>query len=56
MAERGEFVVDADRHLALVDHGHLTLRVAETYPLDAVAAAHQRLAAGGLRGRLVLIP
>ncbi|MFX0573232.1 NADP-dependent oxidoreductase [Nocardia nepalensis] len=45
-----------DELVALVDKGRLTLRVAETYPLDAVAAAHQRLAAGGLRGRLVLIP
>ncbi|WP_063039836.1 NADP-dependent oxidoreductase [Nocardia pseudovaccinii] len=45
-----------DELVALVDKGHLTLRVAETYSLDAVAAAHQRLAAGGLRGRLVLVP
>ncbi|WP_433523995.1 NADP-dependent oxidoreductase [Nocardia pseudovaccinii] len=45
-----------DELVALVDKGHLTLRVAETYPLDAVAAAHRRIAAGGLRGRLVLVP
>ncbi|MFE9327250.1 NADP-dependent oxidoreductase [Nocardia sp. NPDC052278] len=45
-----------DELVALVDKGHLTLRVAETYPLNAVAAAHQRLSAGGLRGRLVLVP
>jgi len=36
--------------------GKLTLRVAETYPLADAAKAHQRLAAGGIRGRLVLIP
>jgi NADPH:quinone reductase-like Zn-dependent oxidoreductase len=34
----------------------LTLRVAETYPLDAVAKAHARLEGGGVRGRLVLVP
>lgn len=36
--------------------GKLTLRVAETYPLADAAKAQQRLAAGGVRGRLVLIP
>jgi NADPH:quinone reductase-like Zn-dependent oxidoreductase len=36
--------------------GRLTPRVAETFPLDKVAVAHRRLAEGGLRGRLVLIP
>ena len=41
---------------ALVDAGRLTLRVAGTYPLADVAAAQERLAAGGLRGRLVLEP
>ncbi|MFD0480648.1 zinc-binding dehydrogenase [Nonomuraea thailandensis] len=41
---------------ALVEAGSLTLRVAESMPLDQVAAAHQRLAKGGLRGRLVLTP
>ncbi|MFC8678997.1 NADP-dependent oxidoreductase [Streptomyces griseorubiginosus] len=40
----------------LVDEGVLTLRVAETYPLDAVAEAHARLEKGGVRGRLVLVP
>ncbi|MGW0805318.1 NADP-dependent oxidoreductase [Nonomuraea sp. NPDC002799] len=42
--------------VALAEAGSLTLRVAETRPLDQVAAAHRRLAEGGLRGRLVLIP
>ncbi|MFE7857166.1 NADP-dependent oxidoreductase [Streptomyces sp. NPDC057403] len=41
---------------ALVDQGVLTLRVAETYPLDDAAKAHARLAEGGFRGRLVLVP
>ena len=40
----------------LVDEGVLALRVAETYPLDAVAEAHARLEKGGVRGRLVLVP
>ena len=41
---------------SLVDSGRLTLRVAGTYPLADAAAAHKRLAEGGLRGRLVLVP
>ncbi|HLK76529.1 MAG TPA: NADP-dependent oxidoreductase [Streptosporangiaceae bacterium] len=36
--------------------GKLTLRVADTYPLAEAAKAHQRLQAGGVRGRLVLVP
>ncbi|MEW2166700.1 NADP-dependent oxidoreductase [Streptomyces sp. NPDC007084] len=42
--------------VALVDRGALTTRVARTYPLDEAAKAHARLAEGGLRGRLVLVP
>ncbi|ACZ91957.1 NADP-dependent oxidoreductase [Streptosporangium roseum] len=40
----------------LADEGRLTLRVAGALPLAEAAAAHERLAAGGLRGRLVLLP
>lgn len=40
----------------LVEAGKLTLRVAGTLPLDEAAKAHQQLADGGLRGRLVLVP
>ncbi|NMN97927.1 NADP-dependent oxidoreductase [Antrihabitans stalactiti] len=50
---------DADQsaHLVrLVDEGKLTVRVAETFPLDEVQNAHKRLADGGIRGRLVLLP
>jgi NADPH2:quinone reductase len=36
--------------------GKLTLRVADTYPLADAARAHERLQAGGVRGRLVLVP
>ncbi|MFF4549752.1 NADP-dependent oxidoreductase [Streptomyces sp. NPDC001406] len=41
---------------ALVDEGVLTLRVAETYPLEEASKAHARLGEGGVRGRLVLVP
>lgn len=40
--------------VSLVDDGALTLRVADTLPLAEVVKAHERLAEGGLRGRLVL--
>ncbi|MEW9549972.1 zinc-binding dehydrogenase [Nonomuraea sp. NPDC050783] len=40
----------------LVEAGRLTPRVAGTYPLEKAADAHARLAAGGVRGRLVLLP
>jgi NADPH:quinone reductase-like Zn-dependent oxidoreductase len=36
--------------------GRLRLRVADTYPLVDAGAAQERLAAGGVRGRLVLLP
>jgi NADPH:quinone reductase-like Zn-dependent oxidoreductase len=38
----------------LVGDGVLTLRVAEEMPAEQAAEAHRRLAAGGVRGRLVL--
>ena len=37
-----------------VEAGLLPLRVAATYPASAAAEAHRRLAAGHLRGRIVL--
>ncbi|MFI6058261.1 NADP-dependent oxidoreductase [Streptomyces sp. NPDC051286] len=40
----------------LADQGVLLARVAQTYPLHAAVEAHARLAEGGLRGRIVLIP
>ncbi|MGV9361744.1 NADP-dependent oxidoreductase [Amycolatopsis sp. NPDC003731] len=40
----------------LAENGTLPLRVAGVLPLAEAAAAHERLAAGGLRGRLVLTP
>jgi NADPH:quinone reductase-like Zn-dependent oxidoreductase len=50
----------AEEHAALdrlreqVEKGELTLRVAQTFPAADAAAAHRRLEAGGVRGRLVL--
>jgi NADPH:quinone reductase len=41
---------------SLAGDGRLTLRVAGTYPLEQAAEAFLRLAKGGLRGRLVLVP
>ncbi|NUU23308.1 MAG: zinc-binding dehydrogenase, partial [Streptomycetaceae bacterium] len=42
--------------LAGTDVGALTPRVADTYTLADAAKAYERVAAGGVRGRLVLIP
>ena len=39
-----------------VEAGRLRLRVAATYPLAEAGAAQERLAVGGVRGRLVLLP
>ena len=36
--------------------GGLTARVAGTYPFEEAVRAHERLAKGGVRGRLVLVP
>ncbi|GAA3496003.1 NADP-dependent oxidoreductase [Streptomyces prasinosporus] len=64
-AERGvrvttvEVAADGNRLaelVRLVDEGVLTLRVAGTHALDDAAEAHARLAGGGVRGRLVLVP
>jgi NADPH:quinone reductase len=43
-----------DRLRALAEDGALTLRVAGILPAGRAAEAHQRMAKGGLRGRLVL--
>lgn len=42
------------RLVHLTEAGRVTLRVADTYPMERVADAHRRLEAGGVRGRLVL--
>lgn len=64
-ADRGVRVVEAGTRpdperlaelVALVDAGELTLRVAGTYGFAEAADAHRRMEAGGVRGRLVLVP
>lgn len=49
----GERLAELSR---LAEKGILSLRVVDVLPLSEAAAAHERLAAGGLRGRLVLTP
>jgi NADPH:quinone reductase-like Zn-dependent oxidoreductase len=39
----------------LVSQGKVTLRVAETFPPERTGEAHEKLAAGGVRGRLVIV-
>jgi NADPH:quinone reductase-like Zn-dependent oxidoreductase len=41
---------------SMASAGKLTTRVAGTHPFEAVADAHRLMAAGGVRGRLVLVP
>jgi len=46
-----------ERHvLPLVERGDLRVPVAATFPLDDVAAAYERFAAGGKLGKIVLLP
>lgn len=40
--------------VGLVESGDLSLRVAETYPLTEATTAYERVAKGGVRGRIVL--
>lgn len=40
----------------LVTSGDIPLRVADVYPFADAAAAHDRLARGGVRGGVVLVP
>jgi NADPH2:quinone reductase len=44
-----------DRLGQLVAAKRLTLRVAETFPPERAADAHRKMAAGGIRGRLVIV-
>ena len=53
----GQHLHEGDRLASLAElasNGVLTLRIAELLPAERAAEAHQRLAAGGVRGRLVL--
>ncbi len=42
--------------VGLVEQGRPALRVARTFALEQAAEAHEALARGGVRGRLVLVP
>jgi NADPH:quinone reductase len=42
--------------VTLVEQGQLTLRLAQVFPFDQAAQAHELLAKGGVRGRIVLVP
>ena len=44
-----------DRLGRLVGEKRLTLRVGETFPPERTAEAQQKMAAGGTRGRLVIV-
>jgi len=39
----------------LADRGTVQLRVASTFPPERAADAHRQMAAGGLRGRAVVV-
>ncbi len=43
-----------ERLAKLAERGAITLRVADVLPMDAAPQAHERLEAGGVRGRLVI--
>ena len=45
---------DPDVSVLLVEAGVLSTPVAETLPAHQAALAHQKLEAGGIRGRIVL--
>ena len=57
-AARRSYVQENGAQLAelvrLVDAGQLRLRVAATYPVEQVRAAHERFEGGGLLGKIVL--
>jgi NADPH:quinone reductase-like Zn-dependent oxidoreductase len=47
---------DLEELVRLAEAGVVSTRVAATYPLKDAATAYKRLAKGGVRGRLVLVP
>jgi D-arabinose 1-dehydrogenase-like Zn-dependent alcohol dehydrogenase len=52
MASRAEF----EEVMALVGEGGLVPQIDEVLPMDAIRAAHERLEAGDVFGKLVLVP
>lgn len=55
VTEHAQDQASLERLGKLVAEGKLTLRVAETFPPERAGEAHERLAAGGVRGRLVVV-
>ena len=53
--ERVLCVAELEEARALASGGVLALRVAETYPPERAGDAQQRMEAGGLRGRAVIV-
>lgn len=51
-----QFTEDLTALFALLQHGTIEPRVAERIPLARAADAHRRIEAGGLSGKLVLVP
>ncbi|MEV0789022.1 NADP-dependent oxidoreductase [Kribbella sp. NPDC050459] len=47
---------DLEQLVHLAESGVISTRVADTYPLEDAATAYKRLAKGGVRGRLVIVP
>lgn len=47
---------DLQELVRLIEARVVSTRVADTYPLEQAALAYKRLAEGGVRGRLVLVP
>jgi NADPH2:quinone reductase len=52
-AHHGEIL---DRCAALIAGGDLRIQIQARYPLAEAAEAHRRIAAGGMQGKLVLMP
>jgi len=55
VAEYAENQAALDGLGELVAQGKLTPRVSETFPPERIAEAHERMEAGGIRGRLVVV-
>ena len=57
LEEKAQAARLVERHvLPLFETGALRVPVAETFPLDEVAAAYERFSAGGKLGKIVLLP
>ena len=54
--EAGAALIDIRPAWQRAAHGELTVRVSEVLPLERYREGYERLAAGGLRGKVVLTP